>query len=95
MNEIYLFDKNYLNHSFVSNDNRPRLDDNKDGFWSRLDDNKDGFWYICDACGVGIIYWKKDNKYFVENECSFKMFNALLGVLNLSCEEMIIKQIIE
>lgn len=75
------FIKNYLNHEFINHDEC---------------DVDDGLYFICNKCKVGIIFWQTRNRYYIESSCSKMLFkNKDIYELNLTCNEIIIKSIIE
>lgn len=79
-----MFDKNYLNHNFIIGD--------KSGF----NEYFDGRYYICNKCNIGVVYWNKWNDYYIEKISSEKLYkDDLTHKLDLTCNEVIVKSILE
>lgn len=83
-----MINNTYLNHKFmIDEEELPYLTNNK------LDN--DGIYYYCDVCKIKIVYWRFDSsigtdKYVIKY--SMKTDNRYL---NFTCDEWLIKCIIE
>ena len=76
-----MFDKNYLGHNLIS--------------YTRYDGDND---YICTNCGIEIYYIEQFKfNYYKQSEFNYYFLNGYEcgGICEISCDDFIIKNIIE